>query len=147
MSRSLRLPRHRFADWEEYANAHKVDVIPDLAVMRCRACRTEWQVNHNRGKLLQRAHVCPNGCNGKPKTSLGGRPFGSSRADERTEQERREAGRQRRLRTKAWWTVRTQVDPARFAQLDRLWEEAADQPDPLAYVIAETQRLRAVDRA
>lgn len=132
MSRNIRLPGG-FADWVQYEDRYRVDVIPEVWVMRCRQCRTEWAIPHNRGKMLQRAHVCPNACNGKPRTARGGQPpmlrarleelrdWRGARDRDRHweeddvredwwEEEARAAkiseGRERRRRTKLWHTFK-----------------------------------------
>lgn len=169
MSRTIRLPA-RFKTWTDYEDTYGVDVLLDVNVMRCRQCRREWGIEHNRGKMLQRMHRCPGGCNGRPRQTnrYVGRPtidrpltlaelqafVDPLTAQELVEQshaeraaeadERRQRGRQRRLPAKLWHDLR--VRPEVWASVNRMFDEAAMQPDPLAYVAQEGARLRKVDR-
>lgn len=70
MGRNIRRP-DRFASWADYEDQYRVDVDRDDWAMRCRACGEVWVIPQNRGKMLQRAHVCPNACNGKPRARSG----------------------------------------------------------------------------
>jgi hypothetical protein len=176
MSRNIRPPQ-RFRDWGEYEDRYNVEVVAGPWVMRCRSCGAEWAMPHNRGKLGRGAHVCPNECNGKrkQKRSAGTQPpmlrrhleelrrWRGERDDDRRWEEAGvradggewedgyeppwvEARREAKRRQKLWFTVRS-VKPSTWADLDRLWEEAADQTDPLAWIITETGRRRSVRRS
>lgn len=66
MTRKTLLRPRRFAHWGEYGDAYGLDVVdPDTGDVRCRRCGTSFYLRAYRGKLYQRAHVCPNECNGR----------------------------------------------------------------------------------
>lgn len=140
MSRNIRLPA-RFRDWGEYQETYAVDVLLDVNVMRCRTCRREWGIEHNRGKMLQRMHRCPNACNGKPRDTnryvglpqiardpdLSGLVDAEMAEELRAEwklqaahddRERRRLGKIRRRPAKVWHLARW-VPPARWDALLR----------------------------
>jgi len=169
--RTIRLP-DRFKNWAEYEDAYGVDVIPEVWVMRCQVCGAQWPIRHNRGKMLRGAHVCPNECNGELKRRGGGQPpmlrrrldalqdwRGRRDADRFWEEQqvrddswddearavRMAEGRRRRAKAQLWLQLR--ANPEVWASLDRMFDAAAMQPDPMAYVQQECSRLRAVDRA
>jgi len=72
----IKLPnsdRRAFHDWDEYGETYRVDVDLGANTMTCRGCAAVWPIPHYRGKLARRAHVCPEGCNGKPRARSGGK--------------------------------------------------------------------------
>lgn len=168
--RTVRLPPG-FKNWGEYEDRYGVDVLLDVNVMRCRKCRTEWGIEHNRGRMLQRMHRCPQGCNGKPRETNRylGKPAiehpmtfeelaqfaGVDVAEEAFEAERRHQqaaakerwrlGRRRRRAAKVWWTVNHEVDPERWRELGRMFERAANAPDPLAVLPDDSSFLNVLD--
>lgn len=143
----------RFSDWAEYGDRYNVDVLGDD--LRCRKCGEVWPLRYyNRtGKLVQRAHVCPYGCNGKPRVRSGSGyapavvvnrqrarweeshgwkggeyPGPDHSADDwpSDAEEARWVGRERRRQTKMWFTFRVASGSPGLTDLLRLFDEAAE---------------------
>jgi hypothetical protein len=161
---------NRFVSWDDYGDEYNVDFLG--SELLCRKCGEVWALRHYRGKLLQRAHVCPSGCNGTPrarsapgyapavvvnrqralweeKSGWRGEDYpGPDRsADDYPSdtEERMRLGRERRAKAALWLHLREHAD--KWAALDDLWDEAAAASDPSDYVAKECARLRRVDRA
>lgn len=131
-------PPAGFLSWIEFGKKNNLIVALDGGAAQCRNCGHEWMLDFYRRKgvlkLAKGSKLCPMKCN--ESRAPGGRL---------PEDEKRR--RRARRRDQKMWFIMRSADRAGLEDLNRVFEEAHDAPDPMQYVEREQSHWRAVRKS